>query len=91
MISILLCIFNSQDMLLDEKNPWYGILASTKFALKAMLHTSTVYTSAQLDFGHDSTINQRHDVDFQTIGKQKEDLINRGNKGENHYQIKSHI
>ena len=74
-------------MVLDEKKPWDGILDSTMFALRATLHTTTQYTPAQLIFGRDSIINQRHDVGWETIRKRKQDLINKGNECENCNQI----
>ena len=33
--------FKVQNMVLDDKNPWDGILASTMFALRATVHTTT--------------------------------------------------
>ena len=56
-------------MVLDDKNPWVGILASTMFALRATVYTTTKYTPAQLIFGRDSIINGRHDVDWETTRK----------------------
>ena len=69
-------------MVLDDKNTWDGIVASTMFALRATVHTTTHYTPAQLIFGRDSIINQCHKVDLKTIRKQKQDLINKDNKRE---------
>ena len=40
-------------MLLNDENPWDGILASTMFALRATIHTMTQYTPAQLVFGRE--------------------------------------
>ena len=40
--------FNVRKMTLDDKNPWEGILASTMFALRATVHTTTQYTPTQL-------------------------------------------
>ena len=71
-------------MILDDKNPWDGILASTMFALRAAVHTTTQYTPAQLIFGRNSLTNQRHNVDWGTRRKRKYDLINQGNKHENY-------
>ena len=42
--------FKVQDMILDDENPWDGILASTMFALRATVHTTTQHTPAQLVF-----------------------------------------
>ena len=39
--------FKVQDMVLDDENPWDGILASTMFALRAMVHATTQYVPAQ--------------------------------------------
>ena len=46
-----------------------------------------VNTPAQLIFGRDSIINQRHDVGWETIRKRKQDLINKGNERKNRNQI----
>ena len=63
-ISNILRTFKVQNMVLDNKNPWDGVLASTMFALRDTVKTNTQYTSAQLIFGRDSIINQRHEVDW---------------------------
>ena len=57
------------------------------FALRATVHTIPQYTPVQQIFGRNSIINQRHFVDWETIRKQKQDLINKGIKCENHNQI----
>ena len=49
--------FKVQNMVLDDENPWDGILASTMFALMATVHTTMQYTPTQLIFGRDSIIN----------------------------------
>ena len=74
-------------MILDDENPWDGLLATTMFAPRATTHTTTQYTSAQLIFRHDSIINRRHGVDWQTIRKRKQDLINKGNERKNRDRI----
>ena len=74
-------------MVLDDENPWDGILASTMFALRATVHITTQYTPAQLIYGRDSIINWRHEVEWETIRKQKQELINKGNECENRNQI----
>ena len=74
-------------MVLDDEKPWDGILSSTMFALRARVHTTTQYTPAQLVFGHDSIINQPHNIDCKIIRKRKQDLINKGNKRSNCNQI----
>ena len=89
-IGNILHTFKVQTMVLEDKNPWDGILASIMFALRAAIHTTTQYTPVQLIFGRDSIINQRHKVDWKTFRKQKQDLISKGNERENRNQI-SHM
>ena len=60
-IGNILRTFKVQNILLDNKNPWDGILASIIFAVRATVHTTTQYTPAQLIFGRNSIINWRHD------------------------------
>ena len=75
--------FKVQNMVLSDKNQWDGILASTIFALRPTAHTTTQYTPAQLIFERDSIISRRYVVDWETIRKRKQNLINKGNKYEN--------
>ena len=49
-IGNILCTFRIQNMVLDDKNLWDGLLASTMFALRATVHTTTQYTPVQLIF-----------------------------------------
>ena len=86
-IGNILRTFKVQNMVLDDKNPWDGILASTMFALRATVHTTTQYTPAQLIFGRDLIINRRHEIDWETIRKRKQNLINKGNERENRNRI----
>ena len=48
--------FRVNEMVLDDENPWDGILAATMFALRATVHTTSQYTPAQLVFGRDSIL-----------------------------------
>ena len=75
--------FKVQNMVLDDKNPWDGILASTMLMLRAAVKPSTQYTPDQLIFGRDSMINRRHDIDWEAIRRWKQNHINEGNKREN--------
>ena len=45
-IGNILCTFKAQNMVMDDKNPWDSILASTMFALRATIHTTMKYTPA---------------------------------------------
>ena len=76
--------FHIENMVLDDDNPWDGILASTMFALRATVHTTTQHdTPAQLVFGRDSVLNVQHEANWQLIKERKQKLINRGNIQEN--------
>ena len=81
--NILLCTFKVQNMVLDDNNPSDSILASAMFDLRATTHNTMQYNPAQLIFGRNSIINRSHDVDRETIAKQKQNLINKGNEREN--------
>ena len=61
-IGSILRSFKVQYMILDDRNSWDGILVSIMFALRSTVHTTMLYTPAQLVFGRDSIINQRHDI-----------------------------
>ena len=76
----IICTFKVQDMVLYNENPWDGILASTMFALRATVHTTTQYTPAQLVFEQDSILTTHHKASWQLIKKHKQDLINKGNQ-----------
>ena len=54
--------FKVHGMVLDDENPWDRILASTMFAMRVTVHTTTEYTPAQLVFGRDSILNTRHEA-----------------------------
>ena len=75
--------FKIQGMVLDDVNPWDGILAATMFALRATVHTTTQHTPAQLVFGRDSIMNTRHEANWQLIKTRKQNLIDKGNAREN--------
>ena len=75
--------FKVQDMVLNNENPWDGILACTMFTLRATVHTTMQHTPAQLVFGQDSILNTRHKADWQLVKKRKQDEINKGNQRKN--------
>ena len=58
-------------MVLDDDNPWDGILTSTMFFLRATVYTITQYRPAQLVFGLDSILNEHHDIDWEAVKKSK--------------------
>ena len=59
------------------------MLGSTIFALRAMVHTTTQYTQAQVVFGGDSISNQRQDEYWQAVRKKNRFPINECNKCKN--------
>ena len=69
-----------KNLVLVEEHSWDGILTSTMFTLRATIHNTMQYTPAQSIFGRDSIIKRRHHIDWQTIKKQKQELVNKGNK-----------
>ena len=70
-IGNILRTFKVQNMVLDDINPWDGILAAT------------IYTPAQLVFGCDSLINVSHEANWQLIKASKQALFDKGNAREN--------
>ena len=55
-------LFKGKDMVFDDENSWDGILASTIFALRATVNTTTQHTPAQLVLGQDSILNTRREA-----------------------------
>ena len=49
-----------QDMVLDDENPWDGVLSAAMFALRATVHTTTRFTPTKLVFGRYAILNTRH-------------------------------
>jgi len=74
---------NIQQMILDDENPWDGILVSTMmFALCTTVHTMTQFTPTQLVFGRDAILNTLQEANCHLIKERKQKLINCGNKRE---------
>ena len=42
---------------LDDENPWEGIISSTMFAIRYIVHTTTQHTPSQLVFGREAILN----------------------------------
>ena len=49
--------FKIQQIDLDNGNPWEGILSSTMFGIRSIVHTATQCTLSQLVFGRDAILN----------------------------------
>ena len=60
-------------MVLDDENPWDGVLAAIIFALHTIVHTTMQYTPAQLVFRQDSILNTRHEAIWRLIKKCRQD------------------
>ena len=73
-IGNIICTFKVQKMVLEHNDPWAGILASTMFAIRATVHTTTQHSPAQLVFGRDSILNTRHEADWQLIESRQQTL-----------------
>ena len=56
--------FKIQEMNLDDENPWDGILSSTMFAIRSMVHTTTQHKPSQLVFGRDALLNINQKVNW---------------------------
>ena len=56
-IGNVICTFNIKKMDLDDENPWEGILFSSMFAIRSMVHTTSQHTLSQLVFGRDVILN----------------------------------
>jgi hypothetical protein len=69
--------------LIDEENPWGGILAATMFAVRATYHTTLQASPMQLVFGRDAILNVNHITDWEHIRQRKQERINENNKREN--------
>jgi transposase InsO family protein len=73
--------------LLNEPNPWDGILAATMFAIRATYHTTTQATPAQLVFGRDAILNTKFEANWAMIKDRKQKLIDLNNQRENRSRI----
>ena len=58
------------------------------FTLRATVHTTTQCLPAKLVFRQYPFLNRRHDIDWEVIREQKQDLINKGNKCTKYNQTK---
>ena len=50
---------------LDDENPWEGLLSSTMFAIRSMVHTTIQHTPSQLVFGRDAILNMNLEANWQ--------------------------
>jgi transposase InsO family protein len=75
--------FQVAENYLDEDDPWSGILAATRFAIRATYHTTLSATPMQLVFGRDAILNVQFEADWRLIKERKQRLIRQNNAREN--------
>jgi hypothetical protein len=73
--------FNLED--LDNDDPWSGILAATRFAIRSTYHTTLQATPMQLVCGRDAILNIKHEANWKFIRERKQRLIRENNRREN--------
>ena len=79
--------FEIENISMDPKDPWSGMLAATACAVHSTCHTALQATPGQLAHGRDMTFNIKHVANWQAIKERKQKLINANNEHEN----KKHI
>ena len=60
----VLYTFQLQQTILDEDDPWSGILTATMFAMSSTVHTTIQSTPIQLVFGRDSMLDISQDTNW---------------------------
>ena len=78
-IGNIICTFQIQQIDLDNENPLEGILSSSMFATRSMVHTTTQHTPSQLVFGRDAILNINHEANWKLMKGCKQALTNKGN------------
>ena len=67
----------------DMDEPFAGVLAAVRFAMRSTVHTTTTATPMQLAFGRDAITNVQFRADWNYIKDRKQRLIDQNNKREN--------
>ena len=75
--------FEAQEALLDEEDPWAGMLTAVMFATRATYHITLKATPMQLVFGRDTVLNTKFEADWKLIKQNKQKLIHLNNQREN--------
>ena len=68
---------------IDLEDPWAGVLAAVRMAMRATVHTTTQATPAQLVFNRDAIHNVAFRADWNYIKDRKQRLIDQNNRREN--------
>ena len=79
----MLPTFQVQKTILDEDDPWSGILATKMFAMRSTVRTTLQSALMQLVFGQGSMLNIAHDNNWKLIKYRKQKLMKAGNQREN--------
>jgi transposase InsO family protein len=79
--------FELNEIELDEKEPWNGILAAVMFATRATYHTTLKATPMQLVFGRDAMLNIKFEANWTAIKQYKQQIIKKNNTNENARRI----
>ena len=86
-IRIMTKTFEAQKALMDEEDPWAGMLTAVMFATRATYHTTLKATPMQLVFGQDAVLNTQFEADYQLIKQNKQKIIHQNNQKENAKRI----
>ena len=89
-IGNIIRIFTTQEMDLDNENPWEGVLSSTMFAIRSTVHTNTQHISSQLVFGRDTILHINQEANWQLVEQRKQALMNKDYQKENRRR-QSHV
>jgi hypothetical protein len=79
--------FAEDDVELDEKDPFAGMLTALSFATRATVHTTLNALPSQLVFGRDAMLNMEFHADWEYIRQRKQKRINKNNAAENAKRI----
>ena len=79
--------FVDDDIELDEKDPFSGMLTALSFATRATVHTTLNASPSQLVFGRDAMLNMEFHADWEYIRQRKQKRINKNNAEENAKRI----
>jgi hypothetical protein len=86
-IGNVVCTFKVENQLIDETDPWSGILNAAAWAVCSAHHTALQSTPGQLVFGRDMIWDMAHVADWQCTKQCKQTLTNKNNKKGNDKRI----
>jgi transposase InsO family protein len=86
-IANMIRTYELEDVYMDKKDPWGGILAATAYAVRSTYHTTLQATPGQLVFGRDMIFNVKHTANWKLIKERKQKIIDYNNERENKSRI----